>query len=54
MHERNLLQRERQALWRTIRNIGDNDGTVNDLLDRLASMAAPLREGEGLLEDTNR
>lgn len=51
MHERNLLERERRALWRTVRDIGDNGGGINELLDRLASIAAPLREDQGLLAE---
>lgn len=54
MHERNLLERERRALWHTVRDIGDNGGGVGELLDRLASIAAPLREDQGLLEPTDR
>lgn len=50
-YERNLLRRERAAIWRTVRDVVDGGGDVADLLDLLASVAQPLRDGEGLLGD---
>lgn len=49
LFERNLLRRERKAISLVIRNVVDNGGDVAELLDLLASLAQPLREGEGLL-----
>lgn len=50
-YERNLLRRERKAISLTIRAVVDGGGDVADLLDQLASLAQPLRDGEGLLEE---
>lgn len=49
--ERNLLRRERKALSLTIRQVVDDGADVNVLLDLLASLANPPREGEGLLTE---
>lgn len=48
--ERNLLRRERAAIWKVVREVGSGDD-LGPLLDLLASLAAPLREGEGLLSE---